>query len=64
MLAYLCKGRNKHSIRLVQNLGITEAHIIDVIKNQFIDISIKSSYLMLYEMLHIDIEPFLSLGWA
>ncbi|CAD8198282.1 unnamed protein product [Paramecium pentaurelia] len=59
LLAQLCKGRNKKCMKKVQFLGITSNHIQNVIKSTQIPLSMKNSYLKLYEVLYIDIDPFL-----
>ncbi|CAD8182690.1 unnamed protein product [Paramecium pentaurelia] len=59
LLAHLCKGRNKKCMKKVKQLGISSNHIQHVIKSTLIPLSMKNSYLKLYEVLYIDIDPFL-----
>ncbi|KAL4434984.1 hypothetical protein ABPG74_017740 [Tetrahymena malaccensis] len=63
LLANLCRGRNKNSIILIKDsLGINENHIFNALRSSDMHISIKTSFLQLFEVLFLDDEPHLSLA--
>ncbi|KRX03380.1 hypothetical protein PPERSA_12659 [Pseudocohnilembus persalinus] len=62
LYANLCKGRNKKSLKKMQTLGISNDHILCILKSAYTTLNLKSSYYTLYQVLFLDIEPFLSLN--
>ncbi|KAL4480829.1 hypothetical protein ABPG72_001698 [Tetrahymena utriculariae] len=62
LLSNLCNGRNKKSLTQIKNtLGINETHIFNALKSTDINISIRTSYFQIYEVIFLDDEPFLTL---
>lgn len=56
MIANLCKGRYKKAISL---LNITQDHILSVLQSDQVSITLKNSYLRLYEVTFTDVHPYM-----
>lgn len=57
----LCRGRNLDAIDKVQSIGLTHSLIYSSMQNERINIKVKTAFILLYEVLFLDIQPFYSI---
>lgn len=63
LYANMCKERNTKSMKKVKDkVGVSMEHIFSVLQDPVIVHEVKCSYFALYEVLYLDVEPFLPLA--
>jgi hypothetical protein len=56
----LCKDRNKKLLKVAEDYGLDQDHIINSLHSAKIEWKLKIQYLLLYSVVFVDQDPFLS----